>query len=104
MQFGFGDGDQEERSRNLVRFGEEAWQEKAESWSQGEDEKILQELWEALSAETLIDCSEMEVAVDHGRVYLKGKVFDRQQKIEVQRCVEKIKGVKDIMNDLMFDL
>ena len=47
-----------------------------------------------------MDASDIEVHVDSGRVQLKGWVHDRMSKREAEECIENLKGVTDVQNQL----
>lgn len=68
-------------------------------WKRG-DEKIFEDVCEALMHDHLIDASEIEVEVREGIVYLRGSVNDRPTKKEAESCVEEVTGVQDVINEL----
>lgn len=67
---------------------------------QRSDERIHEEVCEALTYHPDIDASEIEVMVNTGQVTLKGTVENRQMKRMAEECVESISGVKDVENQL----
>lgn len=64
------------------------------------DERIREEVSEALSAHGDIDASEIEIEVKEGMVTLTGTVESRQIKRLVEDTVEGISGVQDVKNEL----
>ena len=66
------------------------------------DERIYEEVCEALTAHPEIDPSEVEVKVSDGIVMFSGTVENRQTKRLIEDIVEHISGVCDIRNDLTF--
>ena len=64
------------------------------------DERIREEVSEALSAHGDIDASEIEVDVKDGMITLTGTVESRQIKRLVEDTVEGISGVQDVKNEL----
>lgn len=64
------------------------------------DDRIKEEVCEALSDSYLVDASEIDVSVKDGHVTLKGTIDSREGKREAERCVENLRGVTDVQNDL----
>lgn len=64
------------------------------------DERIKEEVCEALAHHPDIDPSEVEVDVKDGIVQLTGTVESRQAKSMVEDLSESIKGVTDVRNDI----
>lgn len=64
------------------------------------DERIHEDVCEALAKHPGIDASEIEVSVDDGVVVLKGFVDDRQIKRMAEDTAEMCFGVKDVRNEL----
>lgn len=64
------------------------------------DERVREEVSEALRMHSEIDASEIEVEVKEGFVTLSGTVESRQIKRLVEDTVEGISGVSDLKNDL----
>lgn len=67
------------------------------------DEKIVEEVNQALERNGDVDASEIEVTCTNGEVRLTGKVENRRAKREAEECAERIYGVKDVMNELKVD-
>jgi hypothetical protein len=67
------------------------------------DEKIRDEICEALNNSYTIDASDIEVRVTDGHVSLSGSVEDRNTKREVERLVDSILGVEDVQNNLQLN-
>lgn len=65
---------------------------------QRSDERIKEEVSDALHDDHYVDASEIEVQVQGGEVTLTGTVSDRQQKRHAEDCVERVRGVKDVHN------
>lgn len=64
------------------------------------DDRIKEEVCEALSDSWMVDASEIDVQVKDGHVTLKGTIDSREGKREAERCVENLRGVQDVQNDL----
>jgi hypothetical protein len=64
------------------------------------DERILEEACERLTDDRSVDATHVTVAVDNGEVTLSGTVPSRQQKRLAEECVESIRGVHDVINQL----
>lgn len=64
------------------------------------DERIKEEVCEALSRHGEIDASDIEVEVQDGEVLLKGTVQERRIKRLVEDCVEDLSGVKEVHNQI----
>jgi hypothetical protein len=64
------------------------------------DERIYEEVCEALYRNPLVDASDIEVKVSEGIVTLSGAVDGRNAKREAESCIENLAGVEDIQNEL----
>ncbi|MBL7543932.1 MAG: BON domain-containing protein [Bdellovibrionaceae bacterium] len=64
------------------------------------DERVREDVCEALYRDHSIDASEIDVTVNDGEVILKGTVENRQMKRLAEDCVESISGVSDVKNEL----
>jgi osmotically-inducible protein OsmY len=64
------------------------------------DERIEEEINEALARDPEIDASDIEVKVEKGVVTLTGTIDEREQKREIEDLVESVFGVKDVENRL----
>lgn len=64
------------------------------------DERIHEEVCEALSAHPMLDATDIEVRVDNADVILSGSVTDRWSKWEAEDVALKISGVSDVVNEL----
>ena len=62
------------------------------------DERLREDVSEALLRDPYVDASEVEVIVDHGEVTLVGTVTERRQKRFAEETVEQVDGVGDIHN------
>ena len=66
------------------------------------DEKIRDDVNEALFSNHEIDASNIEVEVTRGLVILRGKVESRPIKRLTETVVDRISGVIDVRNELTF--
>lgn len=66
------------------------------------DERIKEDVNEALFKSYAVDATDIEVDVQDGVVYLRGNVHARGDKREAEDCVEHIPGVVDVQNQLRF--
>mgnify|MGYP001012163379 FL=1 len=64
------------------------------------DDRIREEVSEALFHDHAVDASEIEVAVHDGEVTLTGTVSERRMKRLAEDCVEKVTGVTDVKNEI----
>ena len=64
------------------------------------DEKIREEVCETLYMNRLVDASDIEVEVRNAEVFLNGWVNSRDEKKEVEECLEALYGIKEIRNEL----
>jgi hypothetical protein len=64
------------------------------------DERIREEVSDALTADPLVDASEITVQVEEGHVTLTGTVVAREQKRRAEDVAERISGVSDVSNNL----
>jgi hypothetical protein len=64
------------------------------------DERIREEICELLSDDWSVDASEIVVEVRDGEVTLSGEVPSREQKHRARECVERVRGVDDVFNQL----
>lgn len=64
------------------------------------DEKIKDDVSEALYRNTHVDATRIEVHVSKGIVTLKGFVSDRKQKKEAERAIDYCAGVVDVFNEI----
>mgnify|MGYP001013578242 CR=1 FL=1 len=64
------------------------------------DDRIREEVSEALFHDHAVDASEIEVAVHDGEVTLSGTVSERRMKRLAEDCVEKVTGVTDVKNEI----
>ncbi len=62
------------------------------------DERIREEVNEALYRDYHVDASEIEVDVKEGIVTLSGSVDSRQSKRSAEECIENLAGVIDVHN------
>lgn len=64
------------------------------------DERIKEEVCEALFHDHHIDASEIDVTVQNGEITLSGTVTERRMKRLAEDCVEAISGVTDVKNEI----
>lgn len=64
------------------------------------DESIYDDTCEALTVDSTLDASDIEVAVHEREVTLTGTVRDRQQKRIAELVAEQVRGVHDVHNRL----
>lgn len=67
------------------------------------DDRIYEDINEALMYHPGIDASEIEASVKDAVVMLSGTVDSRKMKRLVEECAEEISGVQDIKNELRID-
>lgn len=68
------------------------------------DEALKREVSEALYRSHEVDASDIEVQVQESVITLSGTVPNREMKKNAERCLDHIRGVKDIYNRLSFSL
>jgi hypothetical protein len=64
------------------------------------DDRIYEEVCEALMRHPDVDASDIGVTVDDGMVYLTGKVASRRMKKTAELVAEDLPGVQDVKNEL----
>lgn len=67
---------------------------------QRSDDRIKEDACEALQDNRFVDASAIEVDVKEGVVSLRGTVETREAKREAERCVENVRGVTDVRNEI----
>jgi osmotically-inducible protein OsmY len=78
--------------RNFYGKGPKGWKRA--------DERIHEDVCEALYQSWEVDASNIEVVVKDGHVYLQGTVSSRNTKRRAEETVEFISGVADVINEL----
>jgi osmotically-inducible protein OsmY len=68
------------------------------------DERIREDVCEALTDDPRLDASGLEFEVKDGEVTLSGNVGSRQDKRHAERVAEMITGVRDVHNRLRFGI
>lgn len=81
-----------EQDRGFFGKGPKGWKRS--------DDRIKEEVCEALNDSYHVDASEIEVNVKEGHVSLSGTIDSREAKREVERLVDGIRGVEDVQNNL----
>ena len=66
------------------------------------DDRIRQDICEALANHPGIDASEIEVTVREGQVFLRGYVPDSWMKRATVWQIDRVPGVREVHNDLRF--
>lgn len=64
------------------------------------DESIQEDAWQSLTSNFKIDLGRIDVVVKEGVLRLLGSARSLSEKREVEKCVEHIPGVVEIVNDL----
>ncbi len=67
----------------------------------GADERIRQEVCQALTRNREVDATDIDVEVSQGVVILNGTIPGRFMKKEAERCIEELRGVVDVFNLLV---
>lgn len=67
------------------------------------DERILEDVNEALTRHPEVDASEIKVAVNDSIVTLSGTIDSRHLKRLAEDCLEEVSGIKDVNNELRID-
>jgi hypothetical protein len=62
------------------------------------DDRIHEDVCERLTDDWSVDASDIEVAVREGEVTLSGSVPSREQKWRAEDCVERVAGVREVIN------
>ncbi|GMA15217.1 hypothetical protein GCM10025871_15480 [Deinococcus metallilatus] len=89
------------RERHMSgQSGMESHRGKGPRGYQRSDDRIREQVNDALEDEHGVDASDIEVQVQNGEVTLTGTVNDRNQKRMAEDCVERVRGVKDVHNRL----
>jgi hypothetical protein len=81
-----------EGGRNFYGKGPKGWRRT--------DDRIKEDVCEALYQSWEVDATDIDVSVENGHVYLKGEVSDRRTKRRAEEMVEFISGVEDVINEL----
>lgn len=64
------------------------------------DERVRDEVCEALTEDSFVDATDVTVEVKDGEVTLTGAVPSREQKRRASACAEHVGGVRDVFNQL----
>lgn len=64
------------------------------------DERIKEDVSDALMEDAELDASDIEVTVKKGEVTLQGQVGNRQDKRRAEECAEMCAGVVDVQNNI----
>lgn len=102
-QYGTGGQYDRDRSDNLSRgYGERdrGYSGKGPKGYRRSDDRIREDVCEALFRSPRVDASDIEVIVKEGNVTLRGTVESRNAKREAESCIENLSGVEDVQNEL----
>ena len=104
---GYGQGDDLYREGGMTREGRQIAARQAGSYTgrgprgyRRSDDRIREDVCEALTYHDGIDACDVEVRVEGGQVTLAGTVGDRRQKRVAEDAIEGIAGVADVHNEL----
>lgn len=64
------------------------------------DERIREDIGDALTEDDYLDASGIEIQVKNGEVTLSGTVHDRRSKRMAEDVIERIPGIKDVTNHI----
>lgn len=64
------------------------------------DDKLFDEVRMKLTQDTTVRGGHLNVTVKDGVVTLRGKVRQEKQKVKAERVARKVKGVKNVVNEL----
>jgi hypothetical protein len=64
------------------------------------DDRIREEVCDRLTDDPNVDAAEVNIKVEGGEVTLTGTVPTREQKWRAESCIERITGVRDVINQL----
>lgn len=67
---------------------------------QRSDDRVREEICDAMTDDPMLDASDITVEVSHGEVTLGGTVSSRDQKRRAEDVADRISGVKDVTNQL----
>ncbi|SDO72148.1 BON domain-containing protein [Lutimaribacter pacificus] len=89
-------------------FGDEEAQERREADHRGlgpkgyqrSDERILEDVNDNLTADAIVDASDIKASVQDCEVVLDGEVNSRGQKRRAEDCAEDVLGVRHVQNNL----
>jgi hypothetical protein len=82
------------------RQGQGRYQGKGPKGYQRADDRVIDDVCQALERDPYIDASEIEVSCQKGEIVLKGNVESRDAKRRAEHCIEDLPGVKDVRNEL----
>lgn len=68
------------------------------------DDRIKEDVCEALTHDSELDASNIDVEVKDGMVTLTGTVESRMAKRQAEDCVEHLSGVKDVTNNIRVEM
>lgn len=93
------------RTTGVARYGERSGQgERSDYRGKGpmgyrrSDERIREDVCEALTLDPWLDATHVQVNVESGVVTLQGTVADRHMKFRAEECADQASGVQDVEN------
>jgi hypothetical protein len=98
--FAGGHGGYGERSAPEQRFPSSSHAGKGPKGYRRADDRILEDVNQALERHPRVDASEIEVSCQSGEITLRGSVDSREAKRLAEQCIEDLPGVKDVRNEL----
>jgi len=96
----YGYGEFDEQGEVDAQYGRGQYRGRGPRNYRRSDERIREDVCDALTEDPMLDASNMEVTVKDGEVTLSGTVRSRQDKRRAEDIVECISGVRDIHNSL----
>lgn len=102
MQGGYGQGYGQSQSygQSGMGSGQQGYRGRGPKGYQRSDDRIKEAVSDALEDADHVDAENIDVQVQNGEVTLTGTVSDRVQKRRAEECVEHLRGVKDVHNQL----
>jgi hypothetical protein len=64
------------------------------------DDRIREEVCDRLTDDPMVDAGDVNIRVEGGEVTLTGTVGSREQKRRAEDCVERVTGVREVLNQL----
>lgn len=96
----YGHGEFDDEGEVDVQYGRGQYRGRGPRNYRRSDERIREDVCDALTDDPMLDASNMEVTVKDGEAMLSGTVRSRQDKRRAEDIVERISGVRDVHNSL----